>query len=52
MPDLVAEAGISAGAFYRYFGGKDELIRKIARESFAGIGSVGWSGWRPRQSLM
>jgi AcrR family transcriptional regulator len=40
MPDLVAEAGISAGAFYRYFGGKDELIREIARESFAGIGSV------------
>jgi AcrR family transcriptional regulator len=40
MPDLVAEAGISAGAFYRYFSGKDELIREIARESFAGVGSV------------
>src|SRR5699024_4444381 len=38
MPDLVAEAGISAGAFYRYFSGKDELIREIARESFSGIG--------------
>ncbi|CAM4233061.1 TetR/AcrR family transcriptional regulator [Kibdelosporangium persicum] len=38
MPDLVAEAGISAGAFYRYFSGKDELIREIARESFDGIG--------------
>ncbi|GAB3444110.1 hypothetical protein GCM10027570_13070 [Streptomonospora sediminis] len=38
MPDLVAEAGISAGAFYRYFSGKDELIREVARESFDGIG--------------
>lgn len=38
MPDLVAEAGISAGAFYRYFGGKDELIREITRESFASTG--------------
>lgn len=39
MPDLVAEAGISAGAFYRYFSSKDELIREIAREAFAGIGT-------------
>jgi AcrR family transcriptional regulator len=38
MPDLVAEAGISAGAFYRYFGGKDELIREIARDAFATTG--------------
>lgn len=38
MPDLVAEAGISAGAFYRYFSSKDELIREISREAFAGIG--------------
>lgn len=44
MPDLVAEAGISAGAFYRYFTGKDQLIREISRESFAGIGPavVAW----------
>ncbi|HWO58544.1 MAG TPA: helix-turn-helix domain-containing protein [Umezawaea sp.] len=40
MPDLVAEAGISAGAFYRYFGGKEELIREIARDAFSGIGQV------------
>src|SRR5215212_4767470 len=38
MPDLVAEAGISAGAFYRYFRGKDELIHEIARDAFAGLG--------------
>ena len=37
MPDIVAEAGISAGAFYRYFAGKDELIQELAREAFAGI---------------
>jgi AcrR family transcriptional regulator len=40
MPDLVAEAGISAGAFYRYFTGKEELIREIAREAFAGVGQT------------
>jgi AcrR family transcriptional regulator len=40
MPDLVAEAGISAGAFYRYFTGKDELIHEIAREAFAGLGQT------------
>ena len=40
MPDLVAEAGISAGAFYRYFGGKEELIREIARDAFSGIGQA------------
>ena len=37
MPDLVAEAGISAGAFYRYFSGKEEIIREIAREAFVGF---------------
>lgn len=37
MPDIVAEAGISAGAFYRYFEGKDELIQELAREAFAGV---------------
>jgi AcrR family transcriptional regulator len=40
MPDLVAEAGISAGAFYRYFTGKDELIQEIARDAFAGLGQT------------
>ena len=40
IPDLVAEAGISAGAFYRYFSGKDELIREIARDAFAGVGQT------------
>ncbi|WP_042384670.1 TetR/AcrR family transcriptional regulator [Streptacidiphilus melanogenes] len=33
MQDLLNEIGLSAGAFYRYFPGKDELIRTIATES-------------------
>ena len=30
MADLVAAAGMSMGAFYRYFDGKDELIAAVA----------------------
>ena len=37
MPDLVAEAGISAGAFYRYFTSKEEIVREIAHETFANL---------------
>lgn len=40
MPDLVAEAGISAGGFYRYFASKEEVIRVIAREAFTGLGGL------------
>jgi AcrR family transcriptional regulator len=40
MPDIVSEAGISAGAFYRYFSSKEELVREIAREAFGGLGGV------------
>lgn len=34
MPELLAEAGVSAGAFYRYFASKDEVILEIAGEAF------------------
>ena len=34
MPDLVAEAGMSAGGFYRYFRSKDEVVREIAHQAF------------------
>ncbi|MEU4132765.1 TetR/AcrR family transcriptional regulator [Streptomyces wuyuanensis] len=37
MQDVLGEVGLSAGAVYRYFKGKDELISAIAREAFAGI---------------
>ena len=40
MPDLVAEAGISAGAFYRYFSGKEDVVREIAHEAFGGLGAA------------
>ena len=33
MQDLLHEMGLSAGAFYRYFSGKDELINAIAEET-------------------
>lgn len=34
MTDLFAESGLSSGAFYRYFTGKDELIIAIAQANF------------------
>ncbi|MEU4082406.1 TetR/AcrR family transcriptional regulator [Streptomyces venezuelae] len=37
MQDVLGEAGLSAGAVYRYFRGKDEIIAAIATEAFAGI---------------
>jgi AcrR family transcriptional regulator len=32
MQDVIREAGLSVGAFYRYFSSKDQLIRAIAEE--------------------
>jgi len=35
MPDIAAEAGLSAGASYRYFSSKEEIIIEIAGDAFA-----------------
>jgi len=40
MTDLFAESGLSSGAFYRYFAGKDELIIAIALENFRSVISM------------
>lgn len=37
MTDLFAESGLSSGAFYRYFAGKDELIIAIAQDNFRDV---------------
>ncbi|MFE5915191.1 TetR/AcrR family transcriptional regulator [Streptomyces wedmorensis] len=37
MQDVLAEVGLSAGAVYRYFRGKEELIAAIATEAFTAI---------------
>lgn len=37
MQDVFAEVGLSAGAVYRYFNGKEALVGAIAQEAFAGI---------------
>lgn len=34
MPDIAAEAGVSAGAAYRYFASKEEIILAIAADAF------------------
>jgi AcrR family transcriptional regulator len=38
--DVIGEAGLSVGAFYRYFRSKDDLIRAIAQEKIDEIGGV------------
>jgi AcrR family transcriptional regulator len=40
MQDLFAESGLSSGAFYLYFSGKDELILAIAEENMAVVASL------------
>ncbi|WP_166997426.1 TetR/AcrR family transcriptional regulator [Paramicrobacterium fandaimingii] len=37
MPDIAAEAGLSTGAPYRYFTGKQELIVEVATRAFAAV---------------
>jgi AcrR family transcriptional regulator len=37
MQDILAEAGLSAGAVYRYFRGKNEIVRAIAEETIAQV---------------
>jgi AcrR family transcriptional regulator len=37
MQDVLAEAGLSAGAVYRYFPGKDDIIAAIADDALAEI---------------
>jgi AcrR family transcriptional regulator len=34
MPDIAAEAGVSTGAPYRYFAGKEDIILEIAGDAF------------------
>lgn len=37
MQDVLKEVGLSAGAVYRYFGGKEELITAIADQAFGRV---------------
>ncbi|MEV8093836.1 helix-turn-helix domain-containing protein [Kitasatospora sp. NPDC085879] len=40
MQDVLRESDLSAGAVYRYFASKDEIVAAIAGEAFAVIGSA------------
>ena len=44
MQDIYAESGLSAGAVYRYFAGKDEIIATIAHEVQRLAGTVAAAG--------
>ncbi|WP_344973281.1 TetR/AcrR family transcriptional regulator [Salinactinospora qingdaonensis] len=40
MQDVLAEAGMSAGAVYRYFKGKDDIIAAIATEALTEVAAA------------
>lgn len=40
MDDVIAEAGMSAGAVYRYFRGKDELVLAVVDDVLAAVGEL------------
>jgi AcrR family transcriptional regulator len=40
VDDVVAAAGVSHGAFYRYFENKDDLVRVVAVRALAGLSSA------------
>ncbi|MFG1912518.1 TetR/AcrR family transcriptional regulator [Kribbella sp. NPDC048928] len=40
MHDLFAEAGLSSGAVYRYFAGKDEVVLAIAEDNIRQVGAT------------
>lgn len=40
MDDIIRESGLSAGAVYRYFRSKDELITAAASQSLAELGGI------------
>jgi AcrR family transcriptional regulator len=40
MQEVLAEAGLSAGAVYRYFKGKDDIIAAIAAEALAEVAAT------------
>ncbi|MBB4929675.1 AcrR family transcriptional regulator [Lipingzhangella halophila] len=40
MQDVLAEAGLSAGAVYRYFKGKDEIIAAIVSEALTEVAAA------------
>jgi AcrR family transcriptional regulator len=40
MQDILAESGLSAGAVYRYFPGKSDIIEAIATEAIGGVANL------------
>ena len=44
MQDLLDEAGVSTGAFYRYFKSKDDLVQAIIVDSLESFASVACDG--------
>ncbi|MFD0775947.1 helix-turn-helix domain-containing protein, partial [Streptomonospora algeriensis] len=40
MQDIIDEAGLSAGAVYRYFRGKDEIIAAISLDAAGAVAAI------------
>jgi TetR/AcrR family transcriptional regulator, transcriptional repressor of aconitase len=48
MQQICDESGLSPGAVYRYFKGKEEIVRAIAEETLRGLGATLEAGPRGR----
>lgn len=48
VSDIAAEAGLSNGAFYRYYSNKREVLVDLLSTTLEGVFQESWAAWRPR----
>jgi AcrR family transcriptional regulator len=52
ITDIMAKAGLSSGAFYRYYDDKYDVLLDLLGDLFTDIFAVSYSPWRPERPLV